>query len=80
MSLDVLLEPIPVKTKTPCKVGRVLASLDDPYKTALLTLLDTRFVDGGLADDAVAERLERAGFDVGATTVRSHRKGTCSCE
>ena len=80
MSLDVLLEPIPAKSKTPCKVGKVLASLDDPYKTALLNLLNTKFSDGGLADEHVAERLERAGFDIGATTVRTHRKGMCSCE
>lgn len=81
MSLDVLLEPIPDRNKKePCKIGRILADLQEPYKGALTTLLATSYADGGLADEAVAARMKAAGLPVGSKTVYKHRRQQCTCE
>jgi hypothetical protein len=82
MSLDILLEPVIDRSheKLPCKVGRILASLDDPYKTALVTLLGTAYSHGGLSDEALTERIKLAGFPVGASVVNRHRRNKCACE
>ena len=80
MSLDVLLEPIPDRNqKEPCKVGRILAGLAEPYKSALEGLLATSYENGGLGSDALTERINKAGFEVGATVVHRHRRGKCTC-
>lgn len=79
MSLDVLLEPIPAKTSSVCKIIRIVESLDEPYSSALLNLVETHTADGGLSIDDVAERMRKAGLAVGTTTLSKHRKGLCSC-
>lgn len=79
MSLEALLaSPAPL-TKTPCKVGRILAGLEEPYKSALTNHLNTQFEQGGYTDEGLATVMATAGFQVGATTVRTHRKGACAC-
>jgi len=80
MSLDVLLEPIPAKEVEPCKVGRMLADLDDPYKSALANLLNLSYANGGMSDEALAERINKAGLKVGASVINRHRRGKCHCE
>ncbi len=79
MNLDALLEPLPARNQEACKVGRILADLQDPYKTALINLLDTLYADGGLADEALAARMNAAGLPVGAKTVYKHRRKQCTC-
>lgn len=80
MNLDALLEPIPDRNqKQPCKVGRIVAGLEEPYKSALTTLLATSYADGGLADEAIQKRMDAAGLQVGATVINRHRKLTCTC-
>jgi hypothetical protein len=80
MSLDLLLEPIPVRDNQPCKVGRYLVALEDPYKTALLNLLNIPVADGGMSSEHVAQRMSQAGLPVGSTAVRRHREKRCPCE
>jgi hypothetical protein len=80
MSLDILLEPITRATeKLPCKVGRFQLTLDEPYRSALVTLLETTYQLGGLSDEDLTQRLNQAGCDVGATVVYKHRRGKCTC-
>lgn len=79
MSLDVLLEPIPAKAATPCKVAQLITSLDEPYKSAVQNLVDTSYKQGGLSDYQLRERLLSAGIDVGGTVINYHRRGVCSC-
>lgn len=80
MNLDALLEPVPDRNSPKlCKVGLYLADLNDPYLTALKTLLGTLVVDGGMSDEAVAERMTKAGLPVGSKTVYRHRRKGCTC-
>lgn len=80
MSLDALLEPIPDKPENrPCKVGVWAATLEEPYLSALTKLLATPFASGGLSDEALTARLNQAGFTIGHSAVRRHRKGACHC-
>lgn len=81
MSLEILLSPpSPVKPTQPCKVGRILAGLDEPYKSALTNHLTRTHADGGYTDEFLSSLMGQAGFQIGATTVRTHRKGMCACE
>jgi hypothetical protein len=81
MSLDILLEPIPERNMTqPCKVGRIVESLTDPHKTALINLLKVEPADGGMTAEDLQIRLQEAGLEVGATAIRRHRKQRCNCE
>lgn len=79
MNLDALLEPIPKRGAQPCLIQRHLNDLDEPYKSALQKLLDTRFTDGGMSDAELAQRMLQAGLKSSHTTVRIHRSGLCSC-
>lgn len=80
MNLEALLEPIPDRNqKEPCKVGRILNDLEGVYKTALSDLLEKPYSAGGLSDEALTDRLNRAGFSVGSTVVRRHRRKGCTC-
>lgn len=81
MSLDTLLEPTPEpQSASLCKVGMFIDALSEPHKSALRTLVDTRYRDGGLTDEHLAARMVTAGLIVGATTVRRHRSGHCVCK
>lgn len=80
MDLDVLLEPVPDRGSEPCKVGRILASLEDPYRTALWGLLSTQIEDGGLSAEQLQVRMTKAGVPVGASAIRRHRAKRCTCE
>jgi hypothetical protein len=59
---------------TPCKVAGILAELEEPYKSSLSNLLQSLE-----SADSLMARLRSAGFNVGATTIRKHRSGVCSC-
>ena len=77
--LDALLAP-PESLATPCKLGRIIDKLNDPYKTALIGLLEVPFADGGESDTAIRERLYKAGFPVSQAVIYRHRNKQCSCE
>ena len=80
MSLDALLAPVPDRNaKHPCKVGRTIEELAEPYKSALVNLLATRYADGGLSDEALQGRLSDAGLEIGVTILNRHRRGLCTC-
>ena len=80
MNLDALLAPLPDRNVTlPCKVGRILETLEDPYKSALIKLLDTDYDNGGLSAEQLEHRMKQAGLEVGATVLRRHRKKQCGC-
>lgn len=78
MNLDALLAPIEKKLK-PCKLGLLIQQLEEPYKSALQNLTDTKAVDGGLSDNALSERTAEAGVSVSKSVIREHRRNTCSC-
>lgn len=80
MNLDALLEPVPGRYTQPCKVGRIVAKLEDPYKTALITMLASAYVDGGFSDTMIRTRLTSAGFQVSTPVIWRHRNNQCSCE
>ena len=78
--MDALLAPLPDRNiSLPCKVGRILETLEDPYKTALINLLVTPYEDGGLSAEQLEQRMKQAGLEVGATVIRRHRKKQCGC-
>ena len=80
MSLDALLEPLPDRNAPKlCKVGSIIDSLQDPYKSALHNLLIVSYDDGGASDEAIADRMKTAGLPVGARTIYQHRKKRCAC-
>lgn len=80
MSLDVLLEPIPVPTIRPCKLGTAVTELAEPYKAALENLIAVRYQDGGLTDAGLHQRLTQAGFNISISVIHYHRRGICSCK
>jgi hypothetical protein len=81
MDLDVLLAPVPEKGYAgPCKVGRIVDSLEDPYRSALITLLNSDVPDGGMSAEQLQTRMAQAGLKVGASAIRRHRARGCSCE
>lgn len=59
---------------TACKVAAILAQLGDPYRSSVLNLLSS-----SESADRLMVRLRSAGLNVGATTIRKHRTGVCSC-
>lgn len=79
-NLDVLLQPLQVEEIQPCKVGRYILELEDPYKTALVNLVNTTHEDGGLSAERASERMRDAGLSVGATALRRHRERRCPCD
>lgn len=80
MNLDALLAPLPDRNiSLPCKVGRILESLEDPYKTALLSLLAQDVDQGGLSSEQLQVRMKEAGLEAGATAIRRHRRKQCGC-
>ncbi len=80
MNLDALLAPIPDRNKSlPCKLGRIVESLEDPYKGALLQLIATDHTQGGLSPEGLEVRMREAGLEIGASAIRKHRSSQCSC-
>lgn len=80
MDLDRLLEPIQPKKLKPCKVTLIVDSLEGKYKEAVVNMLAKTYLEGGLTDEAIADRLVSAGLPIGSTTIRRHRSGSCTCE
>lgn len=81
MNLDALLGPAPAASSNGrlCRVGAILAGLEEPYRSALERLLSVPFLEGGETDEQLATRLRAAELPVGATTIRRHRTKTCIC-
>lgn len=79
MSLEILLDPIPVRKVKPCKVASMLEGLEEKYRDAVVLLLAKPWSQGGLTDEQLTARLVGAGLHASATTVRRHRQGTCIC-
>lgn len=78
MGLDALLAERSDKTD-PCKLGRLIATLEEPYRAALNTLLSVAYVDGGESDREIAHRLRLADLPMSQATINRHRVGTCGC-
>lgn len=57
-----------------CLIGRTLVSLDEPYKSALVAL-----IEGDSNADEVAVRMRSAGLRSSGTSIRLHRKKLCVC-
>lgn len=78
MNLDALLEPAE-NLRQPCKLGRIVNGLEEPYKSALETLIAVPYVDGGESDSALRVRLSKAGLHVSQPVIYRHRTHECSC-
>ena len=74
INLDALLE-LPVRKATPCLIGRIVEDLPEPYKGALVALIQ----DATVPSTFVTERINAAGLPGGHATVHRHRKNLCSC-
>jgi len=79
MNLDALLAPIDERGPRPCRLGHLLATLEEPYKSALANLVTLKHADGGLSDQALVGRLREAGLPMSVSTVHYHRRNICSC-
>lgn len=79
MNLDALLAPIETAKPRLCKIGTLLTTLEEPYKSALANLVAVKHADGGLSDQALCGRLREAGISMSVSTVHYHRRGLCSC-
>ena len=83
MLLEALLSAEMPKSRvdgTPCKVGRVADTLDEPYKTAYLRIVNTQLTDGGLSALDASIKLASAGIKIADTTLGRHRRGGCGCQ
>ena len=79
MSLDALLEPT-AASKSLCKLGHIISGLEEPYKGALVKLLEVQRIDGGESDHMIRARLLKAGFQISGAVIYRHRNGQCACE
>ena len=79
MNLDALLAPIEPHPVRLCKIGILLTTLEEPYKSALTNLVTLKHADGGLSDQALCGRLREAGIPMSVSTVHYHRRALCSC-
>lgn len=77
--LDVLLEPVPSSQRL-CKMGKIVDQLDEPYKSAVVSLLATSFDEGGFTERQLSERFAIAGLRVGMTIIYYHRNNLCNCQ
>lgn len=57
-----------------CLLGRTVDELEEPYRGALVALLD-----GDLSAAVVSYRLKLAGLKGSEKTVLVHRRGICGC-
>lgn len=64
-----------MSAETGCKIGRTVAGLDEPYKSALLKLLSS-----DLPDEPLAKTIRDAGLKVSYSSVYRHRRALCKCE
>ena len=79
MNLDALLEPVGPREPRLCRVGLLIQTLEEPYKSALVKLVEVKHADGGLSDQSLVGRLREAGLPMSVSTVHYHRRGLCSC-
>jgi hypothetical protein len=83
MNLDALFDPASIQTRSkphkPCKVTQVIAALDEPYKSVAQSLVDTKFVQGGLPDIPLAAKFAEAGIQLSSTMLNRHRNNWCPC-
>lgn len=80
MSLDKLLEPRAPEPPKLCKAGKILESLQEPYRSALQNMFDVPYVEGGFSDEEITTRMAEAGIPAGHTIINRHRRGRCTCE
>ncbi len=78
MNLDKLLEPVEHEAR-PCKILRIIMGLEDPYRSAVVQMLNMRFNDGGLSDEGLAKKMKSAGLRVSWQVIYRHRVKLCCC-
>lgn len=79
MNLDALLKPIDNKAD-PCKLQKLIDGLEDPYKNALIELVNLVPENGGLSSKQLSMRIKEAGFGVSENTILRHRGKSCACK
>jgi hypothetical protein len=83
MNLEALLQPTVLaslsKPGQPCKVTKVIESLEEPYRSAAQQLANRTFADGGFSEDQTAAKFAEAGIRLGHSTIGRHRNGWCTC-
>jgi hypothetical protein len=78
MNLESLLEPVEHEA-TPCKILKIIMELEDPYRSAVVQMLNTRFMDGGLSDEKLSMKMKKAGLRVSWQVIYRHRSKICCC-
>jgi hypothetical protein len=63
----------------PCLVQKIIDGLDEPYKSKLRELVNTRYADGGLTETSLVKLMQHAGLACSATMMSRHRRGVCTC-
>lgn len=78
LNLDALLDgSIKMRGQArPCVIERTLISLEEPYQSALASML----ADVSIPANVVVRRLAAAGLPGGWTAVTRHRESTCTCK
>jgi hypothetical protein len=79
MSLETLLAPIPSRVTKLCRVGRIIEGLDEPYKTAVINLVNLHRANGGLTEAELSSRFAEANLQASASVIYTHRSGHCAC-
>ncbi len=60
-----------------CLVGKYLDSLDEDSQKESISLLDKK---SGYSAETLFSAFKAMGYSIGATTIRRHRTGACTCQ
>lgn len=63
----------------PCRVSRLIANLEEPYRSAAQQLVNVKHNQGGIADMPLAAEFRKAGIQLSSTMINRHRNGWCPC-
>lgn len=62
-----------------CVIGKAIEDLESPYRDALVQMVETPWVDGGLSDLELEGVMRGAGLRSSQTSVSRHRRRLCVC-
>jgi hypothetical protein len=79
MNLDALLEPMESKPFV-CKLRAIIEALEDPYRSALLDLVESSPERGGLSANQLSAKVKKAGLSISSASIHRHRAKICPCE
>lgn len=62
-------------SKAQCKVGELIASLDEEHKKLVISVVEDKTISG----HTLWKALQQIGYLGGRTTVHEHRRASCPC-